>query len=188
MKNRKGNIIVFAGPSGVGKGSILSKVLKEHNDIVLSVSATTRSPRPGEKEGIHYYFKSKEEFQKLIDDAQMLEWAEFAGNYYGTFISAVESEINSGRDVILEIEVQGAMQVKEKMPDVPMIFISPPSDDELRARLKGRGTEPDDVVAKRLAIAENELTLRDKFDYNVVNDDLDEAVIKVESIILSLRG
>lgn len=188
MTVRKGNVIVFTGPSGVGKGTILSDVLKRLDDVVYSVSATTRSPRPGEKDGVHYYFKSKDEFKMLIEKGQMLEWAEFAGNYYGTFIAAVEEVVNMGKDVVLEIEVKGAMQVKEKMPEASMIFISPPSDDELRARLRGRGTEPDDVVAKRLAIAENELSLRDKFDYNVVNDKLDNAISKVENIILSLRG
>jgi guanylate kinase len=184
---RKGNVIVITGPSGVGKGSIVTKILQQHLDIVLSVSATTRSKRPGEIDGVHYYFISKEEFQKLIDTDQMLEWAKFADNYYGTFKEAVQKETVRGNDVILEIEVQGAMQVKSKLPEAILIFISPPSVEELKARLVGRATETDEVVAKRLNIALKELQLVSEFNYNVINDDLDKAIEEVVRIILSKR-
>lgn len=184
---RKGNIIVITGPSGVGKGTIVSKITARNKDIVLSVSATTRAMRPGDVDGVQYHFVTREKFQQLINDEQMLEWAIFADNYYGTFMGAVSKEINEGNDVILEIEVQGAMQVKKKLPDAKLIFISPPSPEELKSRLVGRKTESEEVVSKRLTIADNELKMIKEFHYNVINDDLDKAVDEVEAIILGLR-
>jgi guanylate kinase len=187
INTRKGNVLVLTGPSGVGKGSIVSMVLKKHNDVVLSVSATTRAPRPGEVDGVNYHFISKAQFNELIDKCEMLEWAEFAGNYYGTFKSAVKKEVQQGNDVILEIEVKGAMQVKEKLPEAKLLFIAPPSFEELKKRLIGRATEPPMVVEKRLAIAREELEQKGKFQFVVVNDDLETAIKEVEDIILSLR-
>lgn len=184
---REGNVIVITGPSGVGKGTIVKEILKKHSDIVLSVSATTRKPRPGEIDGINYYYKTKNEFKSLIESGEMLEWAEFADNYYGTFKSAVYEQVNNSNDVILEIEVQGAMQVIDKIPEATLVFIAPPSFDELKSRLVGRATEPVEVVNKRLAIAQKELDMKDQFEYIVVNDDLTAAVKEVEDIIIGLR-
>lgn len=183
----RGNILVITGPSGVGKGTIVAQILNKHSDIVLSVSATTRKIRPGEKDGVNYHFKTAEEFRKLIDSGQMLEWAIFADNYYGTFKEAVEKEIYNGKDVILEIEVQGAMQIKEKLPEASLIFIAPPSLSDLKSRLQGRATESEDVIAKRVSIAEKELNMIDKFDYKVVNDDLNTAIRDLENIIMDIR-
>ena len=187
VPQRRGNIIVITGPSGVGKGSIVKQILAKHKDIVLSVSATTRSIRPGETDGVEYHFISIDEFKTLIDDQQMLEWAIFADNYYGTFKKAVDKEIYDGNDVILEIEVQGAMQVINNLPQAVLIFILPPSLDELKARLIGRATEPPEVVQKRLSVAESELKMQDKFQYKVVNDKLDRAIAEVDDIIMALR-
>lgn len=183
--SKQGNIIVYTGPSGVGKGTILAKVLEKRSGIVLSVSATTRKPRPGEIDGVHYHFMTKEEFKKLVENDEVLEWAEFAGNYYGTLKSEVERITSEGKDIVLEIEVQGAIQVKEKIPDCIMIFISPPSFEELEKRLTGRGTEPPEIIQKRLNIAKSELEHKNLFDYQVINDNLDRAVMEVEAIILS---
>lgn len=184
---RKGNILVITGPSGVGKGTIVSEILKRHNDIVFSVSATTRPIRPGEIYGVNYYFKTVEEFKSLINQGQMLEWAVFADNYYGTYTVAVEKEINKGNDVILEIEVQGAMQVKNKIPESVLIFITPPSLKELESRLKKRATEPDDIINKRISIAQQELSMKDKFDYLILNDNLEQAIVDLENTIMNLR-
>ncbi|MGD9580349.1 MAG: guanylate kinase [Vampirovibrionia bacterium] len=184
---RVGNVIVLTGPSGVGKGTIVKQILKKHDDVVLSVSATTRKPRPGETDGVEYYFKSVEEFKSLIEENQMLEWAVFADNYYGTYKAAVEKLVKEGKDVILEIEVQGAMQVKDKLPEAHLVFISPPSLEELKTRLVGRATEPQEVVAKRLKIAEEELSLKDSFTYQVINDDVETAVKDLEAVIMMIR-
>ncbi|MEW5820153.1 MAG: guanylate kinase [Cyanobacteriota bacterium] len=184
---KRGNVVVITGPSGVGKGTIVKQILAKFNDIVLSVSATTRKIRPGERNGVEYYFKSVEEFKNLIDEGQMLEWAIFADNYYGTFKDAVKEKINEGKDVILEIEVQGAMQVKDKLPESILIFIAPPSLEELKTRLVGRATETPEVVMKRLKIAEEELKTTNKFKYVVKNDNLELAIKEVENIILNER-
>lgn len=185
--SRVGNVIVLTGPSGVGKGTIVKQILQKHEDVVLSVSATTRAPRPGETNGVEYYFKTADEFKQLIEDDQMLEWAVFADNYYGTFKEAVQKLVDEGKDVILEIEVQGAMQVKDKLPEAQLVFISPPSLEELQSRLVGRATEPPEVVSKRLNIAEQELSLKDQFTYQVINDDVETAVKDLESVIMTIR-
>ena len=185
--SRVGNIIVLTGPSGVGKGTIVKQILQKHEDVVLSVSATTRSARPGETHGVEYYFITVDEFKQLIKDDQMLEWAVFADNHYGTFKEAVQKLVKEGKDVILEIEVQGAMQVKDKLPEAHLVFISPPSLDELQARLVGRATEKPEVVAKRLKIAEEELSLKNNFTYHVVNDDVETAVKDLETVIMKIR-
>lgn len=186
--NEQGKVIVFTGPSGVGKGTIMKQALADDQNLVLSVSATTRLPRPGEVDGVHYHFICTDEFQTLIDEGQMLEWAEFADNMYGTFKAAVEEKTALGKDVILEIEVQGAMQVKEKLKDALLVFIAPPSLEELRHRLTGRATESQDVINKRLNIAEAELKMLDQFDYIVVNDNLEKAVEDFKAVIKEIRA
>ena len=187
-KKTKGNVIVVTGPSGVGKGSIISKVLDDLKGIVLSISTTTRSPRPGEKDGVHYYFKSIAEFKELINTGKMLEWAKFADNYYGTFKDTVEKELEIGNDVLLEIDVQGALNVKKQMPEAILIFIYPPSIEELKRRLTGRNTESAEVIQKRLNIALNELKMAEKFDYKIINDNLDNAIKDLEKLILIARN
>jgi len=187
-KKTKGNVIVVTGPSGVGKGSIISKVLDDLKGIVLSISTTTRSPRPGEKDGVHYYFKSIDEFKELINTGKMLEWAKFADNYYGTFKDTVEKELEIGNDVLLEIDVQGALNVKKQMPEAILIFIYPPSIEELKRRLTGRNTESAEVIQKRLNIALNELKMAEKFDYKIINDNLDNAIKDLEKLILIARN
>ena len=143
---RTGNLFVISGPSGAGKGTLVTRLLEEVPDTWVSVSATTRRPRPGEEEGVSYYFLDREDFLALADEGGFLEWAEYAGNCYGTPLASVQREMAAGRQVILEIEVQGALQVREKMPEAHLVFIEPPSLEELEGRLRGRGTEADDVV------------------------------------------
>ena len=172
---RHGNLFVVSGPSGTGKGTLIARLLEEVPDAWLSVSATTRRPRPGEEEGVSYYFLTKEEFLSLAEEGGFLEWAEYYGNCYGTPRASVEREMAAGRQVILEIEVQGALQVREKMPEARLVFIEPPSLEELERRLRGRGTETDDVVDMRMRTALVELSQKMEYDYRLVNDDLDEA-------------
>lgn len=187
-EKRKGKIMVLTGPSGVGKGTIISSILKNLEDIVLSISATTRKPRPGEQDGVQYYFKTVDEFKKLIDSDKMLEWAQFADNYYGTLYSSVEKELELGNDVVLEIDVQGALQVKSKLPDAILVFICPPSFEELKHRLVNRQTESSEVIEKRLNIAKSELDMAEKFDYQIVNDKLDIAIKDLQNLILRIRN
>lgn len=180
---RKGLLIVVSGPSGSGKGTVLSKVFAGNQKMFYSVSATTRAPRPGEVNGKHYYFLSREEFEQKIREGGMLEYACYCGNYYGTPRAAVEEKCNAGFDVVLEIEVQGAMQVKKACPDCVTIFIAPPSAEELERRLRGRGTESDEAIRKRLETAENEIKHAKEYDYIVVNDDVETAAGKINSIV-----
>lgn len=184
MENDKGLIIVLSGFSGAGKGTIMKHLLKSHpSEYHLSISATTRKKRPGEQEGREYFFKSKEEFQSMIDNDELLEYASFNDRSYGTPKSYVEELINDGKDVILEIEVQGALQVKEKFPEALLLFVTPPSAAVLKERLLGRGTEEPEVVAQRMAISSKESYLMDNYDYLIINDMLDESVSKVHNII-----
>lgn len=178
----KGLLIVVSGPSGAGKGTVMNKLIAG-GDYALSVSATTRSPREGEQDGINYFFKTAEEFEKMIADNEFLEYARFCGNYYGTPLSYVNQKLDEGKNVILEIEVKGAFQVKEKCPEAVLIFLAPPSMKELEERLVGRGTESPEVIAERLARAMEELDLIDDYDYVVINDDVDEAVADIRSIV-----
>lgn len=171
----KGLLIVVSAPSGCGKGTVLAEVLKRDN-FYYSVSATTRAPRPGEVDGVNYHFTAKEKFEELIASGGVLEYAQYCGNYYGTPRKAVEDKLNEGRDVILEIEVQGAMKIKEVCPEAVFIFILPPSLDTLKQRLVGRGTETAEVIEKRVAEAAGEIEKAYKYDYVIVNDDLNEAV------------
>ncbi|MCI8424592.1 MAG: guanylate kinase [Adlercreutzia sp.] len=180
---RTGNLFVISGPSGTGKGTLIARVLKEVPDAWLSVSATTRRPRPGEEEGVSYYFLTKEEFLSLADEGGFLEWATYSENCYGTPRASVEREMAAGRQVILEIEVQGALQVRAKMPEAHLVFIEPPSLEELERRLRGRGTETDDVVEMRMSAALVELSHKMEYDYRLVNDDLDEATRQLVAYI-----
>jgi guanylate kinase len=186
MKKR-GHIFVISGPSGVGKGTLLALLLKEHPEISLSISATTRLPRPQETDGINYFFISKEDFKEKIKKDRFLEWAEFAGNYYGTYKNLVENALNDEKDIALEIDVQGAIQIKNKIKDAILIFISPPSMEELEQRLINRNTESKQVIEKRLAIVKSEIGKIKEFDYEVVNDKLEDALKKLEAIILAQR-
>lgn len=178
----KGRLIVFSAPSGCGKGTMLAEILKDKN-FYCSISATTRKPREGETDGVSYYFLTKEDFEKRIADNEFFEYARYCENYYGTFFSEFEDRLNNGINVILEIEVQGAMKIREIRPDALFIFVSPPSVEELRRRLRKRGTEEEDVIEARIAQAEKELTYAPKYDYNIVNDDLEDAVSDFFAVI-----
>ena len=181
--NKKGILIVISGFSGVGKGTVVKKLIEKYQ-YSLSISATTREPRPGEVDGKDYYFKTVAEFENLIDYNGFIEWAQYVDNYYGTPRKFVETEMAEGRDVILEIEVQGAMNVKRQYPDAILIFISAPSIEELVTRLKGRGTESDEVIEKRIKRAKAESEDIDKYDYIVINDQVEDCVERVNSIIV----
>jgi guanylate kinase len=181
----KGLLIILSGPSGVGKGTVCTALRPKMPDLVYSVSATTRSPRAGEEDGVNYFFKSKEQFQAMIEADQLLEYAEYVGNCYGTPRDFVERTINSGRDIILEIEVQGALKVKEKFPEGIFVFLLPPSMDELKDRIRGRGTEHPDVIDHRMSVAEDEINLMQHYDYAVLNDEIDLACKRIESIIIA---
>lgn len=187
MKN-KGLLIVYTGASGVGKGTIMKKLLAKNPNLRLSVSATTRAPREGEVDGREYYFVTHEQFDELIAQDGFLEHAEYVGNKYGTPKAPVFEMLDEGLDVILEIEVKGFLQIKKAYPDCVTIFIAPPSFEELQARLRGRGTEDEEVIAARLETAKNELQSQDLFDYIVVNDDADRAADEVLSIIANKKG
>lgn len=183
MRNRKGLLIVLSGPSGSGKGTVLKELLAKNNNLFLSVSATTRSPREGEVHGKHYYFLSKDEFEARIAGDGMLECASYCGNYYGTPKDAVYEMLNAGKDVILEIEVQGAMQIKERCPDAVFVFVMPPSMNELKHRLTDRRTEDAETVAKRMQAAVDEIRASYQYDYIVVNDTVSEAANTLDEII-----
>lgn len=178
-----GRLLVISGPSGAGKGTICQSLFKRTDNIVFSVSMTTRAPRDGEVHGKNYYFVSKEDFEKKIAEGGFLEYAKVFENYYGTPKQAVIDKLNEGKDVILEIDIQGAMQIKEAYPQAVFIFILPPSMQELRKRITGRGTETEESLNLRLGEALNEISYVEKYDYAVVNGELGEAVDKVESII-----
>lgn len=177
-----GKLMVVTGPSGVGKGTLVRALLDRNPDIFLSISATTRSPRPGEVDGQHYYFLSREQFESWIAGGELLEWAEYAGNYYGTPRQAISDRIHQGQTVLLEIELLGARQVKASFPDAQTIMILPPSLTELETRLRGRGDENEASMAKRLARAQEEIAAKDEFDHCLVNDDLETAVAQLLEI------
>lgn len=184
----KGLLIVYAGASGVGKGTIMKELLKSDDNLKLSVSATTRSPRPGETNGVEYHFVTKDEFEELIKSDGLLEYASYCDNYYGTPRKAVFDMLDKGIDVFLEIEIKGFLQIKERCPDCVTIFLLPPSMDELEKRLVGRGTEPLDVIKKRLDTAREELTYAEQFDYKVINDDVDRAKNEILDIISNIKN
>ena len=178
----KGILIVVSAPSGCGKGTILAEVLKDEK-FFYSVSATTRSPRPGETDGVNYHFLKKEQFEELIASGGMLEYAQYCDNYYGTPKEKVMEKLNEGKHVVLEIEVQGAMQIREKCPEAVFIFIAPPSVGELRTRLSGRGTETAEVIEKRVSEAAHEISFADRYDYVIVNDVLEEAIEDFRTVV-----
>lgn len=181
--NEKGLLIVFSGPSGVGKDTLLKRLLERYPNIRLSVSATTRSPRSGEENGKDYFFMSRERFQELLSQDKMLEHAEYCGNYYGTPSEPIENWLSEGKDVILEIEVQGGAQVLQKRPECVSIFVLPPSIEVLEKRLRSRGTENEETIQKRLGTAKEEIAKVYQYGYAVVNDDLDEAADEIAAIL-----
>ena len=181
---KKGLLIIVSGPSGAGKGTVMGKLL-ETGKYALSISATTRKPREGEVDGKSYFFKTKEEFEKLIQSERLLEYACFCDKYYGTPLDYVQEQMDNGKNVILEIEVQGAMKVKKMLPDTVMIFMLPPSFDELRNRLINRGTETIEVIEKRMARAKEEVDLIENYDYVVVNKEVDDTALTIDKIVES---
>lgn len=184
--SERGLLIVLSGPSGVGKGTVRKAIFEsEENDFQYSISMTTRQMREGEQEGIDYYYRSREEFEAMIEAGDMLEYAEYVGNYYGTPLSYVNQTLDEGKDVFLEIEVQGAKQVKEKVPDGVFIFLTPPDLSELKSRIVGRGTDADHVIEERMRVAREEIEMMALYDYAVVNDEVHLAVKRIKEIIAS---
>ena len=180
--NKNGKLFVIAGSSGVGKGTLLKLFLQKNPDVRLSVSFTTRNPRPGEVDGVNYFFTTKEKFKKAVENEEFLEWAEFSGNFYGTKASYVEKTLSAGHNLILEIETQGALQVMKKFPNAEFIFILPPSLKDLELRLRGRGTETEDAIQKRLSAVKSELKISEKFTHKIINDNIEDAVAELQKI------
>ena len=184
---RSGRLFVITGPSGVGKGTIVSRLLSIYKKVWLSVSSTTRKPRAGEIHGEHYFFTAREDFNQLIASGGFLEWAEFAGNFYGTPVDAVQTKIKEGRTVLLEIELEGARQVKKSYKNAFMIFIAPPDFNELEKRIRGRATDSEMSIKKRLERAQEELKAKEEFDAIVINNDLEKAVKDVALVMNLLQ-
>jgi len=182
---REGLLVVVSGPSGTGKGTVLNSIRQQEKNIKFSVSATTREPRSGEVDGVNYFFKTNEEFEAMIKNGELIEWVKYCDNYYGTPKKYIEDTIKSGYDCLLEIEVEGALNIKKIYPDCVSIFILPPSFDELRRRIESRGTEKPEVIEKRMEKALKEINYVDKYDYVVVNDDIEEAVNSIRYILAS---
>lgn len=179
----RGLLIVFSGPSGSGKGTVLSELLAMRDDTVISVSVTTRAPRPGDVEGVHYFFRTHEQVEEMIKNDELLEYASYNGNYYGTPRAAVEQQLNDGKNVILEIEVQGAEKVMAKVPDHVSVFLAVPSMEELERRLRARGTETEESVCNRMHAAEEELKHIDSYQHVVLNDDVKTAAARINALI-----
>lgn len=188
MLNRKGLLLVVSGPSGAGKGTICKALLNKNDQIKLSVSATTRKPRNGEVHGVNYFFIEKEEFTKMVDNGEFLEYAQIYDNFYGTPKAAIIECLEKGQDVILEIEMQGARQIKEVYPEGVFIFVLPPSLEELKSRIVGRGTETQEEIEKRFSCAFEEINQIVNYDYFIVNEDVEKSVNDVEAIILSEKN
>lgn len=187
-QKNKGILTVVSGFSGAGKGTIMRELMGKYKDhYALSISATTRAPRPGERDGVEYFFKTREEFEQMIAEGALVEYAEYVGNYYGTPKAYVEEQLQAGKDVILEIEIQGALKVRKQFPDALLLFVTPPSANELKNRLVGRGTESMDVIENRLARALEEAQGVEQYDYLIVNDVLEECVEEVHEIIQNER-
>ena len=185
---RKGVLIVISGFSGAGKGTITKKLLENYDNYALSISMTTRQPRPGEVDGREYFFVDRERFEQHIANEELVEYAEYVGNYYGTPRAYVEEQLNNGKDVILEIEIQGALKIKERFPDTLLLFVSTKSADVLFARLTGRGTETEEVIRNRMLRAAEEAEGMNEYEYIIINDDLDECVRETHSIIQSAKA
>lgn len=185
MQQEKGLLFVLSGPSGVGKGTVCAALRNGNANVVYSVSATSRAPRIGEEDGVNYFFKTRAEFEEMIAKDEFLEWALYVNNYYGTPRKFVTDTLEKGKDVILEIEVQGALQVKERYPHGIFIFLAPPDMEELHHRIRNRGTENDEVIANRMKKAKEELDLMANYDYVVVNDEVPSAVERIEAIMIA---
>lgn len=185
--NKRGTLFVVTGPSGAGKGTVLKKVMAATDHLYFSISATTRAPRPGEVHGVHYHFITRESFAQLIREERLLEHAEYVGNFYGTPLDPVLEHLAQGDDVILEIEIQGAKQVKARYPETALVFIAPPSFDELERRLRGRGTETEETILRRMDTARRECAHMDAFQYIVLNDTPENGAYELLSIITAHR-
>ncbi|MEM9266224.1 MAG: guanylate kinase [Cyanobacteria bacterium P01_F01_bin.13] len=185
VSQSQGQLLVFTGPSGVGKGTLLRQLLKRHPDIQLSISATTRQPRPGEQHGKHYYFVTRSEFEAMVQAGQLLEWAEFAGNLYGTPRKPLDTMVAQGHVVILEIELEGARQVRNTLPTARQIFVLPPSLEELETRIRKRGQDSDAAISKRLGRAQVEIAAAAEFDIQIVNDNLERALNDLEMAVMA---
>lgn len=181
--NHQGILVVVSGFSGAGKGTLMKELLKRYDNYALSISATTRDPREGETDGKEYFFVTKEQFEKMRDERKLIEYAQYVNNYYGTPKEYVEQKMAEGKDVILEIEIQGALKVKKRFPDALLLFVTPPSAEELRRRLVGRGTETLEVINARLARAAEEASGMEAYDYLLINDDLDRCVEEMHQLI-----
>lgn len=181
----KGELIVLTGPSGVGKGTLLRSLLQRHPELFLSISVTTRSPRPGEIDGLHYHFVDRPQFERMVAQGELLEWAEFAGNCYGTPRAPVEAQIRQGRWVILEIELEGARQVRRTFPEAIQIFLLPPSMVALEARIRSRGQDSEVAIERRLQRAQAEVAAADEFDVQIINDDLEKALNAIEKTLFA---
>ena len=186
--NHQGILVVVSGFSGAGKGTLMKELLKRYDNYALSISATTRAPREGETDGKEYFFVSKEQFEKMRDEQKLIEYAQYVNHYYGTPKEYVEQKMAEGKDVILEIEIQGAMKIKEQFPESLLLFVTPPSAEELQKRLVGRGTETADVIAQRLSRAYEESEGMDAYDYIVVNDDLDVCAAEVQKFVEAAKN
>jgi guanylate kinase len=180
-----GRLIVLTGPSGVGKGTLLRSLLQRHPELYFSVSATTRAPREGEIDGKHYYFVSRTQFAEMVKNGELLEWAEFAGNCYGTPRKPVEAQIATGKSVILEIELEGARQIRQSFPSALRIFILPPSEAELERRIRNRGQDSEEAIARRLRRAKEEIDAANEFDIQIVNDNLETALARIEAALFT---
>ena len=180
---RKGCLIVVSGPSGAGKGTVCNAFLRAYPEVAYSISATTRAPRDGERDGVNYYFLDRAAFERMIAEGELLEWAEVYGNYYGTPLKKIEEKLAAGTDILLEIDTQGAMNVRKKFPEGIYVFILPPSLAELEKRLRGRGTDAEEVVARRLAAAAGEIAVAKEYTYTVVNDQVENAVKTISAIV-----
>ena len=183
----KGVLTVVSGFSGAGKGTVMKRLLEKYENYALSISVTTRNPREGERDGIEYFFRTREEVEEMIRQDQLLEHAEYVGNYYGTPRFYVEDMLSQGKNVILELEIQGAMKIKEKIPEAILVFVTPPTIEELRCRLTGRGTETADVIESRLRRAAEEAEGMNDYDYILINDQVEDCVDRLHQIILSER-
>ena len=184
---KKGVLVVVSGPSGVGKGTILKKLIRENDNMRFAISATTRKPREGEQDGISYFFKTEEEFKDMIDNGELIEWVNYCGNFYGKPRKYVEQTLEEGYDVIVEVEVEGAQNIKKIYPESVLIFIMPPSIEELEERLKNRGTETQEVINSRMTRAKQEIAKLNVYDYCVVNETVDKAVESLVTIISAMK-